>query len=62
MVELVEEGEEEVDEEADVGEAPPLETRCLNRCWHHGRLCLWCLVFGWVVQVTRWPGESQPPA
>ena len=58
MVELVEADIEEADEEADVGEAPPLETWRLNRCRCHGQLCLQCLDFGQVVQVTRWLGEA----
>ena len=61
MVEPVEEGEKEADEEADVGKAPPLATQHLNRRQHRGQFCLQRPDFGRVVQMTRWPGESWQP-
>ena len=54
----MEEDVKEADKETDMGEAPP--TRYLvpeQRCWCHQKLSWQLLAFGWVVEVTRWPGQ-----
>ena len=53
MVEPMEEDKKEVDEEVDVGRAPPLEIWRLNRRGHRWQPCLLHPDFWQWVQVTR---------